>query len=1108
MFAQENLLRCIDLKGDKAIYFLDSLSVLPASIQCSDSTITFDYDVNTKQISFHQSFDSLKVCYRAFAIDFSDTLFTYAYDTLVDQAILRKTTQQPVNQKETFWETPNLYKSGNISRGISVGNTQNVFVNSNLNLQLDGMLANDVSIRAVISDQNIPVQPEGNTQQIQDFDKVYIQVNVPKTELLAGDVLFESKQGTFLRYARNVQGGKIQYNQSEKLLASGGIALSKGKFTSQQIETLDNVQGPYRLIGPNQERFIIILANSEHVYLDGKLLKRGWDQDYIIDYNQAEVTFMNRVVITKYSRLRIDYEYADRNYVRTNQFAHLNYKTNQLSVDYHYYGENDNEKRPLNISLTEQDKVNLSSIGDNLDKAYISSFDTVSYRPNAILYKVDTVQEAGNKYPVFVYSTNQDTILYEVSFTQVNSQNGDYLKGEVLGNGTNYVWAGKGQGDYLPVRIISTPQKKEMHTVKGSWSIRKKHRAYFETALSHYDQNLYSQLDQKDNWGNAWLVGYEWKDSLKNYQSVFSLEQQRVNQNFQEIDRFRGVDFDRDWNAQTLETKEMQLTKASLGFTKNTFQRFLYETVYRVQDTLLEGFQHTVVANQQLKKWRTENHFFYMNAKQSLHDVNWQRINSKFSYQGKKIVPSVRYVQDYNTIKNLTLNQYQRPQLYLDIWELKMASQDTSTTKFDFNYQYQTSKDTLAGLLVKNEEIQQFQANWKQRFAENKQQLAINSTYRLSLPFIEKSEGVNENVMGQIDWKAKWWYQNIQTHLFYQSQAGRVLKREYLFVEVPIGQGTHIFKDFNENEVQEINEFVEDPLIGNYVQTFVPTDEYINAYDNIFRYKLNFRFPKTWRKGQYLKKLLSRFSYLSIGGFEQKVTDASLEKRFNPLSDVENEFLLSQKQTLKNTLFFNQRSRNFGMTLTQQQNVRKQLLTFGIDSLSLETWRLDTRIRLLRQWNTLVKAKYAVQKKDNNYAQGINYAIEEYHIQPELNYQPSSFVRWTVLGGGKEKINYWSVEKATFWEYGMKISWSKASSQRVDAQLSMLRIFSNQLANNASPISFLILEGLQQGINWRWQLNWQTKIAQGLQLQLEYEGRKPNAQQLVHLGKVQVSALF
>lgn len=1100
-FAQTNL-HCNVLTGGKKTYQLDSLSIYPASIYVSDSTQKFTYNLQNHSIHFENVVDSLEVCYRTFLINFSDTLFLYQYDTLVDGAVLQRTIHRKNENQETFWETPNLYKSGNLSRGISVGNTQGVFVNSNLNLQIEGMLANDVNVKAVISDQNIPVQPEGNTQQIQDFDRVYIQVNTPKLEIVAGDVLFNGKQGAFLRYARNVQGGQFTYQQNQNWTGEGGIAISKGKFTSQIITTLDNVQGPYRLVGPNKERFIIVLANSEKVYLDGQLLKRGWDQDYIIDYNQSEITFTNKVVVTKYSRLRIDYEYSDKNYIRINQFANLTYQGKRGKINYQYYQEKDNEKRPLNLSLTEQDKLILSQIGDDLDRAFVSSYDSVQYRENAILYRIDSLEK---NQVVFEYSVDKELTLYEVSFTEV--VNGDYVKEQILGNGTVYKWTGKGEGTHLPVQKILTPQQKTMHTVHGEFLIHPKHRTYFEGALSTYDKNLYSELNQADNVGNAWLLGYQWKDSLKNYASIFTIEQQGIGKSFQEIDRFRNVDFERDWNATDLSYNQMNLTNASYVLQKNAYQKIGYQILYRTQDTLFKGIQHHIFLNQQVRKWRSENDYFYTNSEKNIQQANWNRFNTKLSYQGKKWIPSIRYAQDFNKIRDIKENVYLKPQLHIESWETKIATQDTSHSYFDASYLYQISKDTLNGELVQNEEIQQLQANWKQPFAKNKQQIAINTTYRFSLPFRENQK-ITENVMGQIEWKASLLKNIIKTNVFYQSQAGRILKREFLYVEVPLGEGTHIFKDFNDNKIQEINEFVEDPLIGNYVQTYVPTDEYINAYNTIFRYQVNIRFPTTWRKAKKIKQFLQRCSWSSSGNFDQKITNNSLKNRFNPLTFVQNEFLVYQKRSIKNTFFFNQSSPTYGIVLSHHHNIRKQLLTFGLDSSSTERVQFDTRIRLFKQWNSMIKSRYGLQKKENNYTEGLNYAIEEYLVKPEIYYQPLPYFRWTGFMGRKHKFNQWAEEKATFWEYGMGISWSKLSEQRIDAELTMLRVFSNQESNQSSPISFLILDGLQQGINWKWKIIWHRKIVKGLQLQLEYEARKPNAQKVIHVGKIQIVALF
>ena len=495
---------------------IDTLTIYPESIKIispRDTTLKFVYDAGKGGLIFFGKprHDSVLISYKVFPFNLKQTKFKR------DPAVYNRSQfyqnnkelyiKPQISAREEFFSTGGLNKTGSITRGISFGNTQNVFVDAALNLQLEGKISDDISVVAAISDQNVPFQPEGNTQQLQQFDKVFVQLSTKKAKLTVGDVVMRNPPWTngtnrpsnFLRYYKNVQGGQLDFNynlnEKDKASTSIGGAVAKGKFASIFVEAIEGVQGPYRLRGPNNERFIIVLANSEKIYIDGRLLTRGFNRDYIIDYNLAEITINPNTIITKFTRIRVDFEYSERNYSRTIVTASHQQSAGNFHIFANYYSEKDNPRNPILVSLSDSDKVLLSTIGNDLSKAIAPAVSQVTFNTNQILYKKVDSLVSGSSIPIYIYDTDPLKAVYQLQFSELGAGNGNYILSSTITNGRIYKFIpavnGIKQGNYEPVRLLPAPNKKQMLALGGEYSINKNESIIVEGAYSDKSLNLF-----------------------------------------------------------------------------------------------------------------------------------------------------------------------------------------------------------------------------------------------------------------------------------------------------------------------------------------------------------------------------------------------------------------------------------------------------------------------------------------------------------------------------------------------------------------------------------------------------------------------------------------
>ena len=197
---------------------LDSLSIIPGSFVIQDKTEK-NIDTSFYSVDYIKSFlilkkqdsafsDSLKISYKVFPYNFGSVYSHKDNNLMVSGTKGKSNPFRPIakSSADDIFTFQGLKKDGSISRGITIGSNQDATVSSNLDLQLSGKIQDDVEISAVISDNNIPIQPEGNTQQLQEFDKVFIQLLRKNVKLIAGDFFIQKPTGEFMVFNKKAQG--------------------------------------------------------------------------------------------------------------------------------------------------------------------------------------------------------------------------------------------------------------------------------------------------------------------------------------------------------------------------------------------------------------------------------------------------------------------------------------------------------------------------------------------------------------------------------------------------------------------------------------------------------------------------------------------------------------------------------------------------------------------------------------------------------------------------------------------------------------------------------------------------------------------------------------
>jgi hypothetical protein len=1022
-----------------------------------------------------------------------------------------------------------INSNGSIGRSLAFGNRQDAVLNSSLNLQLSGYIGDSILLNAAISDNNIPIQPDGNTQNLNEFDQVFIQFSKDKWKLALGDLDVRQNDLYFLNFYKRLQGvyfqteNSVSSQVSNRLMASGAVA--KGKFTRNVFQGIEGNQGPYRLKGANQELFFIVLAGTERVFIDGELMQRGEDQDYIINYNTAEVTFMPRQMITKDKRIQIEFEYADRNYLNAQFFVNNRIAINdRLKLTVGFFGNNDAKNSPINQTLTADQKQFLGGIGNDVQNAFYPSAVADTFSTSSILYrKQDTLIAPNNRDTIYVYEKNNTSNLYNVSFTDVGQGGGDYiLDNSIAANGKVYKWiapdlqTGEKNGRYAPVVLLVAPRKQQLMTIAADWEISKNSRLIADWAYSKYDFNLFSSKSSQNQNGFAGKMKFL-KDIDLNTSKGLNLKTdfgaEFAGASFKPVERLRTVEFARDWGLElVILPADEKLLHAHFQLNEKTHQTLTYKIETYNRDKDFGAFRNTLEHKYVKNGWRLNNVFTITRFKDSAKSGYFLRPTVDMAKQIKQLGNrefSLKYTVERN------FNQFSQTSIIgnnsFSFSTFQLATQSDPTRMNKWGLKYFTRADALPidNKLNRTDRSHNYNLNGEWMSNEH-HQIRLNATYRkLNVTDTRFNIKADERVLGRLEYFTDVWKNAITGNFLYEIGSGQEPRRDFTYFEVPAGQGEYTWIDYNNDGVQQLNEFEIAKFRdqAKYLRIYTPTNDFVKTDFLQFNYNLVFNPSMAIAENAegIMNKIIRRLYFQSSLQTNQKQR-ALGERSLNPFAKmIADTSLISFDQLQTHSLSFNKFSQVWGVDINYLQNTNRAFLSFGEETRSTN----EVSVRIRSNW----ARKYTVDligKKNNNKLltpsfSNRNFNIDAYSIEPRLSYTKGTTFRAQISFNYQEKRNI-GVERATIKSLQMDSKYNIVANTSISARFTMSDIFFNGIPS--STLGYIMMEGLQPNKNFVWQLDFTKRLNSFIEMSFQYEGRKAGSSGIVNLGRAQLRAIL
>jgi hypothetical protein len=1033
-----------------------------------------------------------------------------------------------------------LQKSGSIFRGLQVGSNRDLTLNSGFRMQLSGKLSSDLDIVAALTDENVPLQPEGTTQTLQELDKVFIELKNPRYGATLGDFVYdigERDGGEFSRLSRKLQG--VVGSASVKNIVGEGSALAvtitgataRGKFTTNQLQGTEGNQGPYRLTGQDPGSRPIIIAGTERVYINGQLMTRGETNDYTIDYSTGEVYFSARRLITNATRITVDFEYTDRQFTRNLLGARV--AVDALDSRLHFVTsitqEADDPSSPIDLALNDSLRAIIASSGGDRFKAAISGMrdmgrDSVTLGGLGQYILKDTLL-AGRQRQFLVYAPGDARARYGVSFSYVSQVPADSL-GYDRGISGGFALSGPGKGSYLPIQFLPVP---ELHRVSNSilnFTPGPDFKISAEYALSDQNVNRFSNTSESSRQGGAYKFRAEYhpKDLVLGGthfgELAITLADRFVDRRFASLDRSNEVEFDRAWNLDPASTGDEEIREIGINYSPYRVLQLsgLYGSLERKGSVRSDRTNLSAALTDSSAPQISYSSEYIQSRDDQLNNTSaWLRQRGNISYSFSQLLPAVRIEmenrqQNPNTSDSLAQGSFRYFEVAPSLSLMKL-----DPIRMSAEVQIRTEDSASNGAMTKA-----LHAVTQLYDMQLRQWNSLTASIALSLrksdvsdEFASKGTPSSNTMLIRSQVQYAPWKRALDADVLYEFARERSAAMQRIFVRVPKGTGNYRYVgDTNQNGVADDNEFEQTRFDGDYVAITIPGDQLVPVADlkTGFRMRLNAGKLITQRTS-LLEKGLAAVSTETVVRVEEKSTTADASDIYLlHLSHFRNDsttisganlftqdvYLFESDPSFSLRLRFNERKGLMRLVgITERTYFREQSVRFRSQLLR----EIGNQTEFTHKTDELFPSVSSPRQRDLSFDE----------LRTEFSYRPYS--EWDVSFGAALSgvINrYGGADvSANINEQFVRLTHAMSSLGQVRAEVQREEVLvANDVLAGTVSYPFEFTNGKAIGKTYQWHLAFDYRLSQLLQLTFNYDGRSEGVSASVHTARAEVRAYF